>query len=190
MQSSYFETELRELDKSVINGIRAALGVSGLVSLIVGVMILAWPAKTAVVVAGFIAVYAAIVGLADLAVGIFSRKLGAWPRVGHLVVGVVFIVSAAVALGNLGAAATGLAILLGIVVGIVWIFEGVAGLTMIGDAPSKAWTLGYAVVSVIAGILLLTSPLWGAALLWLLLGMSLVVMGVVQLVRAVRFGAR
>ena len=106
MQSSYFETELRELDKSVINGIRAALGVSGLVSLIVGVMILAWPAKTAVVVAGFIAVYAAIVGLADLAVGIFSRKLGAWPRVGHLVVGVVFIVSAAVALGNLGAAAT------------------------------------------------------------------------------------
>ncbi|MFT4109895.1 HdeD family acid-resistance protein [Propionicimonas sp.] len=190
MPSTYFETDLNELDKSVTNGIRATLGISGLVSLVVGILILAWPGKTAMVVAGIIAVYAAIAGLVNIAIGVFSRKLGTWPRIGYLVLGVIFLVAAVVAFSNLGATAAGLAVLLGIIVGITWIIEGIVGITMIGDAASKVWTIIYSVISIIAGITLLSSPLWGAAFLWLLLGVSLVVLGVVQLVRAFRFGPK
>jgi len=189
MSANSFEQDLQQLDKTLVNGIRAALGMSGLVSVIVGVLILAWPAKTAMVVAGIIAVYALIAGVVNIAVGIFSRKLGTWPRIGYLALGVVFLIAAVLSLTNLGTAAAALGFLLGVVVGVSWIVEGVVGLTMIGDAPSKVWTIVYAVITIIAGIVLLTSPVWGAALLFLLLGVSLVVLGLVQIVRAFRFAS-
>ena len=40
-----------------------------------------------------------------------------------------------------------------------------------------------------AGIILLLSPLWGAIVLWWLLGISLVVLGIIQVVRAFTFKA-
>lgn len=190
MTTSYFEKDLADLDRSVRNGIRIALGVSGLVSLVVGVLILAWPAKTAMVVAGIIAVYAAIAGLVNIAIGIFSRQLGRWPRFGYLLLGLAFLIAAVLTFANLGAAAAGLARLLGIIVGIVWIIEGIVGLTMVGESNSKTWTIVYAIVSVVAGVAVLTSPLWGATVLWMLLGLSLAVLGVIQLLRAFRFGRR
>jgi uncharacterized membrane protein HdeD (DUF308 family) len=81
-------------------------------------------------------------------------------------------------------------VLVGVLFGVSWIVEGVVGLTLIGDSASKVWTIVYALIGIVAGILVLTSPLWGAALLWLWLGVSLVVMGFVQIVRAIRFGSQ
>lgn len=189
MSTSYFEVDLNELGRSVTNKIRMALGLAGLVSLVIGILILVWPLKTAAVVVAIIAAYAGIAGLVNLTIAVFSRRLGAWPRIGYALLGVAFLVLAGLAFANLGPAAEKLGVLLGIVVGIVWIVEGVVGLTMIGDATSKTWTILLAIVSVIAGIVMLTSPLWGAALLWKLMGLSLVILGAVQVLRAFRFGA-
>lgn len=190
MSANAFELDLSNVEKSVINTVRAAIGVSGAVSLVVGLLILVWPVKTAVVVAGIIAVYAVIAGIVNLAIGVFSRRLGGWARVGYLVLGAVFLIAAIVSFSNLGAAAAGLAVLVGVLFGISWIIEGVVGLTMVGDSASKVWTIVYAIIGVVAGILLLMSPLWGAALLWLWLGVSLLVLGIVQIVRAIRFGSQ
>lgn len=190
MSANAFELDLSNVEKSVINTVRAAIGVSGAVSLVVGLLILVWPVKTAVVVAGIIAVYAVVAGVVNLAIGVFSRRLGGWARVGYLVLGAVFLIAAIVSFSNLGAAAAGLAVLVGVLFGISWIIEGVVGLTMVGDSASKVWTIVYALIGVVAGILLLMSPLWGAALLWLWLGVSLLVLGIVQIVRAFRFGSQ
>lgn len=189
MSTSYLDLHFRDVERAVINRIRTTLGVSGLLALFVGILILAWPVKTAAVVAGFIAVYAVIAGLINLAIGLFSRRAGTWPRVGYGVLGAAFIVSGAVMFLNLKTAAASLAILIGILVGVVWIVEGIVGLTMVRDAASKVWAIIFAIVSVIAGITLISSPLWGAALLWLFLGVSLVMLGTVQIIRAFRFGA-
>ena len=94
------------------------------------------------------------------------------------------------AFANLKATAATLGVLLAILVGIAWIMEGVVGLTMIGDARSKIWTIVYALVSVVAGIVMLSSPLWGATVLWMLMGLSLLVLGLIQAVRAFRFGSK
>jgi uncharacterized membrane protein HdeD (DUF308 family) len=190
MSANAYEIDLNNVEKSVVNTVRGALAVSGAVSLIIGVLILVWPVKTAVVVAGIIAVYAVIAGVVNLAIGIFSRRIGGWARFGFLALGAVFLIAAIMSFSNLGAAAAGLAVLVGVLFGISWIVEGVVGLTLIGDSASKVWTIVYALISIVAGILVLTSPLWGAALLWLWLGLSLVVMGVVQIVRAIRFGSK
>lgn len=174
---------------TIANYIRAGLGISGLVSLVVGVLILAQPRGVGLVFAGFIAAYTVIAGLANLGIGIFSRTLGTWPRIGHLALGVLFLIAGVVTFANLGDALEVLALLFGIMIGITWIVEGIVAITLLPDSASKIWTIIYAVVSILGGIALVSSPLWGASLLFWLLGIWLVVMGLVQIVRAFRFGA-
>lgn len=175
---------------TAVNGIRTALGLSGLIALIVGILVLAWPAKTAMVVTAIIAVYAIVGGLVYLGMGIFSKTMGGWARVGHIVLGVVYIIAGVVAFANLSHTALWLAVFLGILVGIMWIVEGVVSLTTLGTAASKGWTIFFALLSIVAGVVLLFSPLWGAVVLWWLLGISLVVLGVLQIVRAFTFSAQ
>lgn len=188
MSSTFLESNYVDLEKTVTNKIRAALGVGGLLALVIGVVILFWPVKTAVVVAGIIAFYAALAGIVNISIAVFSRHAGTWPRVGYGALGVAFFVAAIVAFMNLRGAAAALGTVIGIVVGIVWIAEGIVGLTMIGNASSKLWAVIYAGISLIAGVVVMTSPIWGATMLWLLLGVSLVILGAVQLIRAFRFG--
>lgn len=172
------------------NGIRTALGVSGILALVVGILVLVWPGRTAVVVAAIIAIYAIIAGIVYASIGIFSKTMRTWPRIGHVVLGLVFIIAGIIAFMNLTLATELLAILLGVLVGIMWIVEGIVALSSLGDTSSKVWSILFAIISIIAGIVLLLSPLWGAAVLWWLLGISLIVLGIINVVRAFRLGHR
>lgn len=187
--TNYFDHELDGIDKPITNAIRTALGASGLLSLIIGIVFLVWPEKSVMVIAGIIAVYAAIAGLVNLSIGVFSAKLGGWVRFGHLALGVLFLVAAVLSFANLGATMVGLAVTLAFMVGFTWIFEAITALTTLGDSPSKTWTIVYAVITLIAGISLLLTPLWGALVLFTIFGVALVIMGAVQLFRAFRFGS-
>lgn len=171
-----------------VNAIRTALGVAGVLALIVGILILAWPDKTAMVVTGIIAVYAIVAGLVYAGLGIFSRTRGGWSRVGHIALGILFIIAGIIAFMNLAQTTTWLAGFVGLLVGIMWIVEGVVALSTLGDAPSRAWSIFFAILSILAGIVLLFSPVWGAAVLWWLIGISLIVLGIVNVVRAFTFG--
>jgi len=170
------------------NGIRTALGVSALLALVVGILILVWPGKTAAVVAAIIAIYAIVVGVVYGCIGIFSKTMRAWPRVGHIVLGILFIVAGIIAFMNLSLTTEVLAVLLSVLVGVMWIVEGIVALSALGGTSSKAWTIFFAILSIIAGVVLLFSPLWGALVLWWLLGISLVVLGILNAIRAFRFG--
>ena len=170
--------------RSASSGIRVALGIGGLVALIVGILVLVWPGHTAVVLTWFIALYAVIAGLVYVGIGIFSSVRGGWSRVGHIVLGVLFIIAGVLMFANLKPATTLLFLYFGIFVGIVWIIEGIVALSTLGASSSKGLTVVFAILSIIAGIILLFSPLMGSVVLWWLLGISLVVLGIVQIVRA------
>ena len=174
-------------EKSAVNGIRTALGVGGVLAVVVGILILVWPGKTAAVVTAIIAIYAIAAGLVYAGLGIFAKTKGGWARIGHIVLGILFIIAGVVALFNLGQATAWLALFLGILVGILWIVEGIVALSTLGDAASKGWSIFFAILSIIAGIILLFSPIWGAAVLWWLLGIALIILGIVNIVRAFTF---
>jgi len=174
-------------EKSAVTGIRTALGIGGAIALIVGILILVWPGKTAVVVTAIVAVYAIVSGLVYAGLGIFSKSLGGWARVGHIVLGLVFIAAGIIAFANLGETTVFLAVFVGIFIGITWIVEGVVALTTLGGSGSKGWTIFFAIVSLIAGVMLLFSPLY-VAILWIFVGASLIVLGIVQIIRAFTFG--
>ena len=177
-------------EKSAINGIRTALGIGGVLAVIAGLFIIFQPANAAFLVTIVIAIYAIAAGLVYAGLGVFSRQKGGWARVGHIALGILFIIAGIIALVNLQQTTAWLAIFIAILVGIMWIVEGIVSLSTLGDARSKVWSIVFAIISIIAGLYLLFNAFIGAAVLWWLLGIALVVLGIIQIVRAFRFSGR
>ena len=166
---------------------RTALGVSGFLSLVIGALILIWPGRTAEVAVAIVSVYVIIAGLVNIAIGLFWRS--GWARLGYIALGVLFIVAGIFSFANLSATTAWFGVFIGTLVGILWIIEGVVSLTTVGHgSKARAWTIFFAIVSIVAGVVLLFSPLLGAVTLFLLIGVSLVVLGIFQIVRAIQFG--
>lgn len=174
--------------KTAFDGIRIAIGVGGSLDLIVGVVILVWPGKTAMAVTALVAAYAIVAGVIYAAIGGLSRTKGGWARVGHVLLGLIFIVAGVIAFTSLGQTAVWLGAFLGVLVGILWIVEGVVALSTLSQTGSRVWSIVFAIFSIVAGVVLLFAPLWGAMVLWMLMGISLIVLGVVNIVRAITFG--
>ncbi len=181
-------TTATPLGKSDVNAIRTALGIGGILTLVAGILILVWPAQSALVVTWILATYAVAIGLTYAGLGIFSRAKTGWSRIGHVLLGLLFIAAGVVAFLNLTATKLLLAVFVAVLVGIAWIVEGIVSLSTLGDAKSRGWTIFFAIISVIAGAYLLFSPLWGAVVLWWLLGVMLIAMGLLNVVRAFSFG--
>ncbi|MFG6476794.1 HdeD family acid-resistance protein [Microbacterium sp. P06] len=174
-------------DTTAVKTIRIALGVSGALSIIAGIVILIWPGHAAEAVTAIIAIYVIVAGLVYAGLGVFSKTRHGWSRVGHIVLGALFVVAGVYALVNLAAATVGFAVFTGVLIGILWLIEGVVSLSTVGDSGSKGWTIFFAILSIVAGITLLFSPLY-VVILWLFLGVSLVVLGIFQVLRAFAFG--
>jgi uncharacterized membrane protein HdeD (DUF308 family) len=174
--------------KSLFKSIRITLAVSGAIALIAGIVVLAWPLKTAFIVTGIIASYLVVAGLVYIGLGIFSGKKGGWARIGHIVLGALYIVAGVIAFTNLAAATVTLAVVTAVFLGVSWIFDGIVALTLLNKDGSKAWTILYAILSIAAGVIVLFAPLLAAAALWWVLGITLVVLGIMQIVRAITLG--
>ncbi|MEE6389882.1 MULTISPECIES: DUF308 domain-containing protein [Microbacterium] len=174
--------------KSFFKSIRVALAVSGVLALLAGIALLVWPVKSAVIVTAIFASYLIVAGVVYIGLGIFSGAKGGWSRVGHIVLGLLYIVAGVIAFFNLNVAAAALALVVVIFIGVSWIVDGVVALSLLGSDGSRVWTVIYAILSIIAGIIVLFSPAIAGFALWLLLGIALVVLGIVQIIRAITLG--
>ena len=185
---SAFSLDSAELTASAVTTIRIALGVGGAIALIIGLLITFQPQAAATTIAVLLGIYFVVAGLVYVAVGIFARGIAGGARALDIILGVLFLVGAGLAFANLSSTVTFLAVLLGIVIGVLWIIEGITTLAQLGDAPSRGWAIFIAIVSIIAGVALLFAPVWGAQLLFLVTGIALIVLGVMQVIRAFTFG--
>lgn len=174
--------------KSFFSSIRVALAVSGVLALLAGIVLLVWPVKSAVIVTAIFASYLIVAGIVYIGLGIFSQAKGGWARVGHIVLGLLYIAAGVIAFFNLNVAAATLALVVVIFIGVSWIVDGVVALSLLGSDGSRVWTVLYAILSIVAGIVVLFSPAIAGFAFWLLLGISLVVLGIVQIVRAITLG--
>lgn len=179
----------------IVRSLRTLTIVTGAVSIIMGIAILLWPLKSAATITLFIAIYTLIAGIVDIVLAIISKGLGTWLRIGTAVLGLLFIAASVAAFVNLESTTVLLAVFVAIMLGVTWIFDGVVTLfalprnsSITRELPrsSRGWTVAYAILSIVAGVLVIVSPLLTAAALWLLIGLSLVIFGIVQIVRGVR----
>jgi len=185
---------MSEQETIVIDGrkatdvVRTVMGVGGLVALVIGVLILINPVASGAVMMQFVAIllaiYMVVTGLVFLGSMIFSKTMSGWRRVGNAVLGLLYLIAGIIIFGNLGATAAVLTAVLSIFIGVLWIFEGIMSFAAARESKSKTWSIIYGIVSIIAGIVLIVTPLIAAVTLWILVGASMAVMGVVQIVRA------
>ncbi|KYH45117.1 HdeD family acid-resistance protein [Branchiibius sp. NY16-3462-2] len=175
------------LERTVAQRFKQFLLVTGAVLLVIGLLILIWPGHTAKAITALLAIGVLFSALGNAAVAL-TPGLPTRARVIAAIVAVLFAWAGIWALFNLGSTTVGLAFVVGLFIGIAWIIDGIAALVTLGDAPSKVWAVIFGLISIVAGVILLIGPISGAAIIWLLVGIAFVVMGVLQIIRGLRFG--
>lgn len=177
-------------EKKAVDGVRIMFGVGGLIAIIIGVLIMLNPLKSAeffaAVLAVILAVYMVVMGVVYLGTAIFSKTIGGWARTGNILLGVLYVIAAIILFSNLGVASTVLLVFIAIIIGIMWIVEGIMSFTTVKSSGHPVLSIVYGIISIIAGGVLIFSFALGIAVLVWMIGISLVVLGVVQVIRADR----
>lgn len=159
---------------------------SGILAVILGVMVLVWPAITILVAAVFFGAYLLVTGIAQV-VFAFSLHVSAGGRVLLFLSGAAALILAVLCFRSLQDSI----LLLAIWIGIGFVFRGVAtAVSAISDPtlPGRGWEIFIGVISLIAGVIILASPFESLATLTLVIGIWLIVLGVFEIVSA--FGIR
>jgi uncharacterized membrane protein HdeD (DUF308 family) len=161
---------------------------SGILSLIVGAVILAWPGISILAAAVAFGIYLLITGAAQV-VFAFSLHVSAGSRILLFISGAASLILAVLAFRHFG---QGYAVLLlAIWIGIGFIFRGVATtVSAISDPalPGRGWSIFIGVISLLAGIVVLASPFDSIVTLAIVVGVWFVVIGVFEIVSS--FGIR
>ena len=161
--------------------LRSMVGLQGLLSLIFGLLIVFWPNRTAAAVTVMVGIAFIAIGAAYVAAIGTHDDESAWARLGSFLVGVIYLVAGVFSFINLYAATAYLFLIVGLWVGITWIVEAIVTFASLKYFERKGWAAFSALISLLAGVVLLFSPLIGAAILWLLLGLAMIVVGVVKI---------
>ncbi len=164
-----------------------SLLVIGILSVIVGIVVLVWPGPTLVVAGILFGIYLLISGILQL-VAAFGPHVSTGWRVLSLISGVLSFILAFFCLRNIGDAV----VLLALWIGISWMFRGIAALVAGIEAPpglpGKGWSIFFGIVVILGGIALVVWPIHSIATLTLVVGWWLIFIGVMDIVYG--FGVR
>ena len=158
--------------------------VAGLLTIVLGAIVLAWPGPTILVASTLFGVYLLLSGLAELFMA-FTLPRSAATRVLLFISGALSLVLAILSFRHFGDAYA--VLLLSLWIGIGFIFQGVSGVAAgIGesDLPGRGWYIVAGIISVIAGLVVLVWPFDSIAVLTLAAGIWLVIIGITQIVQA------
>lgn len=176
------------LPKKAKNAIRGTYAVLGIAAVILGLALLIWPGATLKVAAIALGAYFVVSGVVRIVTAIVELGLpGGW-RVLDILIGLMLSVGGVVMLKNAALSGATLAVLITMVVGLGWMLEGVMALVESWRMPSSAWAVIYALLSIVAGFIVLFSPVSSTTWLILFGGCALVAIGIVAIVRAFTFG--
>ena len=170
--------------RTLVSRLWTATVLSGVVTAILGILILVWPGKSLIVVSALFGAYLLISGIAQV-IFAFTLHVSAGGRFLLFISGGASLILAVLAFRHFG---QGFAILLlAIWIAVGFIFRGVATTaTAVSDPrhPGRGWAIFFGVITVIAGIVVLAWPLDSIAILTLVVGIWLVVIGVLEIVEA------
>ncbi|WP_182140845.1 HdeD family acid-resistance protein [Schaalia sp. JY-X169] len=179
------KTSASEKLRVTITTYRWGFGIAGLVAIAMGIFVLVWPNEMVKIAALLVGIYAVLSGLIYIFTAIRAKELKSLARITRVVAGIAFITAGIVMLSFLSASAVVLANVLGVILGILWMVEGVSALILLrGRVEQNALATAYAVVALVIGVLLLLTPVWGTAFLRWMIGFGLVLLGIAQVYRA------
>lgn len=160
--------------------------VTGLLSVVLGVIILVWPGPTLLAAGILFGIYLVVTGFLQL-MAAFGVPGNTGIRVLAFISGVLSI---AIGVFCFRDELTSI-LLLALWIGIGWLFRGVAvTVTAISERglPGRGWNIFFGILTTIAGIVMIAWPLDSVATLTVVVGVWLVVLGIMEVV--VSFGIR
>jgi len=157
----------------------------GILTLVAGVVVLAWPGETLLVLAVLFGIQLIVSGIFRFVAALASTDLTGGTRVMLALLGVLSIIIGLWAVRHVVITLVALVVFLGIfwvVNGLIEIFTAVAH----RDMPDRGWSILMGVLSIFAGLIVLAYPglsLFGLAVI---LGIWLLVFGILELMAAFR----
>jgi uncharacterized membrane protein HdeD (DUF308 family) len=151
----------------------------GIITVIAGLLALAWPGPTLLVIAILFGIELVWLGVFRF-VAAFGHDLNAGSRILYALLGVLSLIIGLYALRHIFITLLALALLLGI----FWTVNGAVELfTALSHAevPHRAWLIFMGILSIIAGIILLAYPGISLLALYVIVGVWLLVFGFMEI---------
>jgi uncharacterized membrane protein HdeD (DUF308 family) len=156
----------------------------GVLTIVLGAMVLVWPGPTIRVASTIFGVYLLISGLAELFLA-FTLPRSAATRVMLFFTGALSLVLAILSFRHIGDAYAVLLLALWIGTGFIFLgFSENAAAVSERDLPGRGWYVVLGLMSVIAGGIVLVWPFDSILVLTIVAGVSLVVLGLIRVVQA------
>ncbi len=156
----------------------------GVLSIVLGVLVLAWPGVTLLVVAIAFGIELVVAGALRISTSRLLPSEPAWLKPVSLALGALSVVAGIICLLRPGTSL----LVVAIVIAAGWLSEGVAavaqGFRVGRTAPARTFLIASGVVSVLAGLVVAIFPGSSLVLLARLAGIMLVLIGVAELVTA------
>jgi uncharacterized membrane protein HdeD (DUF308 family) len=149
----------------------------GIIAIILSIYVIAFPAITLVTIVYIIGIILLVVGIFEIITAIFG--IGGRSRWGSLGLGVLAMIIAGIAL----AFPTGTTYFLIILLAIALLFIGIARIVRgVGDKHSRGWARGFSIgagaLAIVLSVLIMIAPHFGAALVGVILGIALLIIGI------------
>lgn len=152
----------------------------GLVTLVLGILVLGWPTATVAVISVLFGAQFLVLGIVGIARAIGGHETS---RVLHALLGVLCVVIGVLVLRHLFESVVVLTVLFGL----TWLISAIIDLVIvIGDRarPARGWAVGLDVLTIVASIVILAYPGASLVLLTMLIGTWLIVWGVLTSINA------
>ena len=179
--------ERPDIDTTILlpHGWKAALA-SGLISVMLGALILVWPGISILVASVLFGVYLLAIGCAQVFAA-FTLPVSAGGRILLSISGGAALIVALLSFRHFGQAYA--VLLLAIWIAIGFIFRGVA--TTVAaishpTGPGRGWQIFFGILSLLAGIIVLAVPFPSIVTLAIAVGVCLIVIGAFEIISAVR----
>ncbi|MEV4556894.1 HdeD family acid-resistance protein [Kitasatospora sp. NPDC049285] len=162
----------------------------GLVSLALGIVVLAWPKETLMVIGILFGLYLLVIGIVQL-VAAFGTHVSTAMRVLAFISGAICVLLGLLCFRS----AAQSVLLLALWIGIGWLFRGITQLAAVASdpqMPARGWQGFIGALNMLAGIILMVWPANTITVLAVLAACGLLVIGVVEIVLAmkIRGGAK
>ncbi|MGW2468708.1 HdeD family acid-resistance protein [Streptomyces bauhiniae] len=161
---------------------------TGIASLILGILVLIWPGATLVAVGVLFGLYLLVSGVFQLVSAFGTHKKTSLRVLAFLSGGLSILLGLLCFRGPMQSI-----LLLALWIGIGWLIRGITQtMAAISDKvmPARGWHIFLGVVTFIAGIVLIDSPFESVAVLTLVGGWWLIVVGIVEIITSIRIKGR
>lgn len=163
--------------ETVANAAWQILATAGLVSIVLGVIVLVWPHATLAVIGVIFGIYLVVSGVFQLAGAFGSHVPGSLRAVGF-VSGALSLLLGLICFRG----ATESTLLLALWIGFGWLVQGImlAVMAISHDGmPARGWQVFLGVITALAGIVLIVSPFGSLTVLAVVSGIWLIVLGII-----------